>query len=168
MPTRVCASLLEKLEEQIERTAHLISLVPAEGLDTPGERGSWTVGVLLGHLLECLAGFCAVLGAAAPAMLAKLEHLRGLPVNYRCDVAEALQRVEDYRTHIVAAFRELSDEDLTRRIPTVFTPEGETILALLLGNWEHLIHHKHELFTRLKGMGLEGGTRELYRFRGEG
>jgi hypothetical protein len=163
MPEPVCACLLEKLGEQIERTTHLIALVPAAGLDGPGEHGEWTVGVLLGHLLECCAGFCAVLAAAGAG--AQFEELRGLPVNHRCEVAEALRRIEDYRTHIVAGFEALSDADLTRRVPTVFG-EGQTVLGLLLGNWEHLVNHKHELFTRLKGMGVEVGTRDLYRFRG--
>ena len=40
-------------------------------------------------------------------------------------------------------------------------------MTLLLGNLEHLINHKHQLFTYLKQMGVEVTTRDLYRFRGE-
>jgi len=60
----------------------------------------------------------------------------------------------------------LSDDDLNRRIPTVFVPEGESLLTLLLGNLEHFINHKHQLFTYLKRMGVPVGSQDLYRFRG--
>jgi hypothetical protein len=39
--------------------------------------------------------------------------------------------------------------------------------TLLLGNLEHLINHKHQLFMYVKLMGVAAGTRDLYRFRGE-
>src|SRR5437867_9376162 len=57
---RLCASLLAKIHEQIERTGHLISLLPVDRLHwKPAIRGAWPVDALLGHLLDCLAGFCA-------------------------------------------------------------------------------------------------------------
>ncbi len=39
------------------------------------------------------------------------------------------------------------------------------IATLLLGNLEHLINHKHQLFTYLKQMGVPVATPDLYRFR---
>ena len=50
--------------------------------------------------------------------------------------------------------------------PTVFVRTGETVLTLLLGNLEHLINHKHQLFIYLKLMGAPVETRDLYCFRG--
>jgi hypothetical protein len=41
------------------------------------------------------------------------------------------------------------------------------LLTLLLGNLEHLMNHKHELFTCLKQTGVEANSSDLYRFRGE-
>src|SRR3954454_16663777 len=99
MPQPLCASLLEKIEDQIERMIHLIRLLPPDSLDRSGDGGGWTAGMLLGHLLECLAGFCAVFAAAAPQRLAYFEDLRRLPVNHFCGAAEALERIEVYRTH---------------------------------------------------------------------
>jgi hypothetical protein len=49
----------------------------------------------------------------------------------------------------------------------VFVEDGETVLTLLLGNLEHLINHKHQLFTFLKQMGIDVSTRDLYRFRAD-
>ena len=145
-----------------------MAALPEEGLDfVPTIPGSWPTGVLLGHLLECLAGVCAVLLAADPERLRHFEQLRELPVNHQCGKDEARERIGLYRTHIKEGFGLLRDADLSRRLRTIFVSDGEAILALLLGNLEHLINHKHQLFTYLKMMGVGVGSGDLYRFRGE-
>ena len=150
----LCASLLDKIHEQIERTGHLIGLVPATQLDwAPGSQ-AWSTRELLDHLLDCMAGFCAVLAAAEPQRLAHFAKLRESPAT-----------IEIFRAYIEEGFALLTDADLARRIPTVFVPGGETLLTLLLGNLEHLINHKHQLFTYLKQMGVPVATPDLYRFR---
>jgi uncharacterized damage-inducible protein DinB len=154
---RLCDSLLAKIEEQIERTEHLIALIPADRLGwTPRYAGAWPVETLVGHLLDCLAGFCAVLAAVEPERLAHFQRLRS------ADAAS----LAVYRRHIEEGFALLADEDLGKSIPTLFVPGGETVLTLLLGNLEHLINHKHQLFTYLKEMGVEVGTADLYCLRG--
>ncbi len=60
----------------------------------------------------------------------------------------------------------IEDQDLERRIPTVFVPEGETLMTLLLGNLEHLANHKYQLFLYLRLMGERLGSQDVYRFRG--
>jgi DinB superfamily len=154
--------ILSKLEEQIERTEHLITLVPPDKLEWSPRPDSLRVCDLLGHLLECLAGFCALLHKLAPERLAHFERLRELEVNHCCGIDEALSRVKDYSGHIREGFAILSDEDLSRRLPTVFVSEGEAALTLLLGNLEHLINHKHQLFTYLKLLGMRVSTTDLY------
>jgi hypothetical protein len=166
MTEALCASLREKIGEQIERTLHLIRLLPDGRMDTAPVPGSWPAGLLLGHLLDCLAGFCAVLLAAHPEPLAHFAELRAVPVNRDCAPVEAAERIEAYESRIEEGFSQLSDEDLARRVPTVFVRTGETVLTLLLGNLEHLINHKHQLFIYLKLMGISVETRDLYCFRG--
>jgi hypothetical protein len=164
----LCLSLLGKIHEQIDLTDHLIGLLPEDRLDwKPEMPGSWTTAVLLGHLLECLAGFCAVLYSAAPEKLAHFAQLRGLPVNHACGRAEARARIRDYRAAIDEGFSALRDSDLSRSIPTVFVPQGEPLMTLLLRNFEHLVNHKHQLFTNLRLMGVAAGTADLYSFRGK-
>jgi hypothetical protein len=165
MTEALCASLRQKIDEQIERTLHLIRLLPDGRNDTAPLPGSWPAGVLLGHLLDCLAGFCAVLMAVHPERLAHFVELRAAPVNHACPPEEAVERMAIYRSRIDEGFAVLSDEDLARRIPTVFVRTGETVLTLLLGNLEHLINHKHQLFVYLKLMGVSVETRDLYCFR---
>jgi len=160
------AALHAKISEQIERTQHLINLVPDNSVAwTPAIPGAWPLGTVLGHLLDCLAGFCAALHAAAPA--SNLAALRDLPVNHACTPAEAAARIAIYQDALDRAFAQVTDEHLGMQIPTVFTKNGELLLTLLLGNLEHLINHKHQLFTYLKMMGVSVGSADLYRFRAD-
>ncbi len=160
--------VLEKLREQAERLDHLLALVPSAAVtsEAPPIRNAMPLDMLLGHLLECLAGVCATLHAAHPERLAHFSRLRNLPVNHRCRVQEARDRIEEYMSHIAEGFAWLTDPDLARPIPTVFVPSGEAVLTLLLGNLEHLTNHKHQLFLSLKMLGVPVSTPDLYRWRG--
>jgi hypothetical protein len=164
----LCASLLLKIQEQIDRTVHLINLLPVDRPNwKPAIPGAWPVEMLLGHLLDCLAGFCAVLAAVEPERLAHFSELRNLPVNQACSSGDAVSRIAFYKSRIDEGFALLEDADLGRTVATLFVERGEPLHTLLLGNLEHLINHKHQLFTYLKQMGVEVNTRDLYRFRGE-
>jgi hypothetical protein len=161
----VSGLVLAKIEEQIERLDHLLSLTPPDRLDWQPMPGVRPVGKLAGHLLECLAGFCATFYALAPDRLAHFARLREQPVNHRCEVEEARRRIGEYGKAIREGFATLTDADLPRLVPTVFVPRGEAVLTLLLGNLEHLLNHKRELFGSLKAMGVRVSTPDLYRFR---
>jgi len=162
----LCSSILAKVHEQIDGTEHLIGRLPADCLDwAPPVQGTWPVGLVVGHLLDCLAGFCAVMIACEPERLRHFAKLRDLPVNHLCPPSEGIRRIAIYRTHIDEGFALLDHARLGERVPTVFVPEGETVLTLLLGNLEHLINHKHQLFTYLKLMGVNVTSQDLYRYR---
>jgi hypothetical protein len=168
MPQPLCSALLEKIREEIERADHLLGLLPKIPLDwTPPIPGARPVGWLMGHLLECLAGFCAVLYAVRPEALAHFERLKVLPVNHLCGTDEARRRIAEYAAHIEQGMALLQDSDLACRVPTVFMQDGEPLLTLLLGNLEHLINHKYQLLIYLKLAGARAGTQDLYQFRGK-
>jgi hypothetical protein len=152
--------------EQIERTEHLLTLIDDKQLDWRPAAEVFTMGELLGHLLESVAGFCAVLFALNREELSHFDRLRELPVNHRRTPGEATAQLRQYRSYLEEGFGLLKDQDLTRQIPTMFVPQGETALTLLLGNLEHLINHKHQLFFYLKLSGIEVSSPDLYRFRG--
>ncbi len=172
MPERVIVgAIAEKVFEAIERTEHLVSLVPVDRLEwrpnLPAHLpAAKDLGHTLGHLLDCLSGFCAVFHVAFPTELADFAMLRSLPVNQFCSAEEAGRSIKMYAGHIERGFRCCSDADLGRRIPTVFVPEGETLMTLLLGNLEHLLNHKYQIFLYLKLAGVAVGSRDIYRFRG--
>lgn len=75
------------------------------------------MGLLVGHLLESVAGICAVLAAAEPEQLAHFDQLRKLPVNHRCRPDEAIDRLRIYGAHIDEGFALLTDADLSRCLP---------------------------------------------------
>lgn len=172
MPERaIVESIAEKVLEAIERTEHLVSLVPLERLEWQPDLPSHLppandLGHTLGHLLDCLSGFCAVFQVAFPTELADFAKLRSLPVNQFCSAEEAGRRIKTYGAHIERGFRCCSDADLARKIPTVFVPDGETLVTLLLGNLEHLLNHKYQLFLYLKLAGVAISSQDIYRFRG--
>jgi hypothetical protein len=167
----ITESVAEKVFEAIERTQHLVSLVPAERLrwrpDLPTHLPPANdLGHTLGHLLDCLAGFCAAFHRAFPAELADFAELRSLPVNQFCSPQEARGSIQRYALHIERGFRCCSDADLARRIPTVFVPAGEPLATVLLGNLEHLLNHKYQLFLYLKLAGVGVTSRDIYKLRG--
>jgi uncharacterized damage-inducible protein DinB len=158
-------SLLAKIGEQVDRAVHLLELVPPTSIDRRPLQGLMSMGELLGHLLECLSGFCAVLHAAYPERLAHFAELREMQVNHACGIEEARERAREYMNRIEEGFALVQDPDLARRLPTLFVPDGETVLTLFLGNLEHLINHKYQLFIYLKILSIEVGTPDLYVIR---
>ena len=160
--------LFHKLREQVERTDHLIAAVPPGRLEwRPDiEVPAFTMGALLGHLMECVAGFCAVLYTCHPDRLRHFLALRELPVDHAATAEGARERMAVYVRHIDEGFALLTDADLARVVPTVFVADGEAVMTLLLGNLEHLINHKFQLFHYLRLMGVPVSTGDLYVLRG--
>jgi len=154
--------ILAKIEEQADRVQHLLDLIPPDKIEWQPLADSLRLCEVLGHLLECLAGFCATLYAVNRERLTHFERLRELPVNHCCGIEEARARLREYSDHIKEGFALLSDGDLARRVPTVFVPEGEAVMKILLGNLEHFINHKYQLFFYLKQLGVPVNTSDLY------
>lgn len=160
-------SLQRKLNEAIERTEHLISLVPLDKLHwhpETQENNFGQFGDLLGHLLDCMGGFCAVMLRAFPEELAQFAILRSNIVNHFAAPEEALSRFQAYRKCIDAGFLLCQDPDWERLLPSVFVPEGLPMLTLYLNNLEHLVSHKYQLFFYLKLLGVKVGTQDIYHF----
>lgn len=162
MPSPICAAFHAKIEEQLERAAHLAAKLPPNKLQSRFDTDGWTAAELLGHLLDCMAGFCAALYAAEPRRLSHFQQLRELPANQPIGPKEFRAHLETYKAHIAEGFALLNDADLARNIPTVFVPAGVPLVTLLLGNLEHVINHKRQLFELLKRLDLNVGTADLY------
>jgi hypothetical protein len=158
-------SLLSKLREQITLTQNLLGRIPADKLAWRPLPEAFRIGDLLGHLLECLAGFCAALKVLRPDELAHFAALRQLSVNQYCEIDEAQNRINDYQKYIEEGFALINDKDLAQKIPTLFVAEGEAAMSIFLGNLEHFINHKYQLFFYLKLLGVQLSTSDLYDFR---
>ena len=158
--------ILAKVAEQVERADRLIALVPPDLLEWRPAPDAFRLCDLLGHLLECLAGFCATLYVIDKDRLAHFTQLRELEVNHCCGISEARSRMRDYMNCIEEGFAVMTDGDLALNVPTLFSAEGESVMTLLMGNLEHFINHKYQLFFYLKLMGVAVATPDLYRLRG--
>jgi hypothetical protein len=164
MSRALTIALHEKVCEQIERTEHLIRAVPGNAIDwAPPIDRPWTTATLLGHLVACLSGFCAALHRAEPERLAHLLELQSLlPAS---GVPEIRERFSVFARHVDRGFDAIEDTTLAKVVPTVFVPEGQSLLTLFLSNLEHLINHKHQLFMYLRWLGVNVTSEDLYRFR---
>ena len=180
-PDSLVSAVLLKVREQTDALIRMTEMVPwdklafrpvVEGTSAGARIGTGSssellsLSHLLGHLLECLAGFCALLHKLNPQRLGHFQALREKPVNQECSPGEARDRIGDYMCHIEEGFALLTDEDLARIIPTVFVQAGEPAMTILLGNLEHLMNHKYQLFMYLRLLGVDVGTPDLYKLRG--
>lgn len=170
MKREITDSVMNKVAEAIERTMHLTSLVPASSLSwqpmPANAQPAFDFGHLLGHLLDCMAGFCAAFQKALSEHTADFGELRSISTNESYSSKEALRLMHLYEGHIRLGFSRCTDEDLSKRLATRFAPEGQTLMTILLNNYEHLTNHKHQLFFYLKLAGVAVGSEDLYKFRG--
>src|SRR5262245_18055279 len=150
----LCRILLAKIHEQVDRTQNLLGRIPPDRIEWRPQANTLAVGEVLGHLLDCLAGFCATLYAAAQQRLEHFLKLRDRPSMRSFGTYEALERIAEYMLRLDEGFDAITYSDLGRLIPTVFVPVGEPILAVMLGNLEHFINHKFQLFFYLKMLGI--------------
>ncbi len=155
----IASLVLAKLEEQVDRASRLAALVPPEKHEWRPDLPALRLDKLLIHMTDCLAGVCAALYAAYPESLAHFNRLRDKKGSSFPDSREV------FMEHIREGFALVTDQDLSRPIPTVFVPQGEPLLTLLLGNIEHFMNHKYQLFFYLKMMGVPVGTPDLYCLR---
>ena len=168
MDSSLCSDLQIKFDHLIERIDHLIELVPDDKLDwVPPRTNGFSFSVLLGHLMDCLAGITATLHAVNPDELGRFLELRKLAGNQQVNQTEAQTRLRTFQQNIKVGLNLLSDADLSRMIPTVFVPKGESLLTLLLINFEHLASHKYQLFLWLRMSGVKVESRDLYHFSGQ-
>jgi hypothetical protein len=168
MGSSLCTDFQTKLDHQVERINHLIVLVPDERLNwIPPLTNGFTFAVLLGHIMDCLAGFAATLYAAKPAELTRLLELKQYAGSHALSPSAASETLQVFRTSLAQGFAVFDDSDLFRMIPTVFVPQGESLLTLLLINFEHLASHKYQLFIWLRLAGVAVSSRDLYHFSGQ-
>ena len=158
--------LAARILEDAALTAEMLGLAPPGSEDWrppgwPATQGDppFSMGRLEAHLVESMGGICACLYKLHPEEMAGFAWLK--------DGAAAMparDAMADLQAAARAGFELVTDADLMRNLPTVFAPEGEPALAVLLVNWKHLLHHAHQLFVYLKVLGVAVDTQRLYRF----
>lgn len=153
----LAASVRARIEEECELSARLLEMLPEGSEEWKPPYDGFSCGELAAHMVDTMAGFCAALG----------KRREGWEWGRTAAIVESRSWFAGFREDASARLLELDDEGLRRVVPTAFAPEGQPLLTVLLANLAHLINHKHQLFTYLKLMGCEVGSRDLYRFRDE-
>lgn len=131
---RIAKALSAKVQQAIDRSERLMSLVPKDSSalaarDTGWRHGSNRYWSSAGTPSRLYIGFCACFARAFLLELAEAASLRALEVNHFCEASTALLQLSQYRDFIDRASSLCSNEDLKRLIPTVFVPDGETLLT---------------------------------------
>lgn len=165
-PAATATALAACILEDAGLIGELFLLAPAgcEEWAPPGI-DAFPVNRLAAHIVESFAGVCACLYKLHPEPLAHFEALAVRTANLTAlSPADAAVLLADCRAAAAEGFALVTDADLARRLPTVFSPEGQRFAAVLLVNWKHLLHHGYQLFFYWKLLGVPVSTRHLYRF----
>jgi len=166
MPKPISDVIASKIDEDAGLIAGLISLIPHSQMDWRPDwphdptKPPFSALELATHLVESFAAIPACLKKLHPEVLAHFEQPMTQPA-----VASILASLETSRARAVEGFSLTADEDLTRDIPTYFSPLGEPFLETLWANLKHLQHHTYQLFIYLKLMGLPVTTANLHKFK---
>src|SRR5208337_812201 len=101
MDNSLCSDLQAKFDHVIERIDHLIGLVPRDKLDwVPPQTNGFSFTVLLGHLMDCLAGITATQYAAKSDELGRFLELRRFAANQQVNQTEAQTRLRTFQQSI--------------------------------------------------------------------
>jgi hypothetical protein len=173
--TREIVKVLEaKAAEDMSLVESMLEMVPLGKDDFRPEwrssRGdaAFTILELAQHLVDASSGLCACFSRLHPLQLEHFTTLQDQIHNSeKLRIVTCRDWIAQCRSHIAEGFALCSDADLTRKIETYFSPQGEPLLETLLANWKHWNHHAYQLFLYLKLMGVPVGTEHLYRFRNE-
>ena len=140
----------------------MMRMAPADKLDWKPAPNFMSLGQLLHHLSEGVgSGLRMLVQNSWPSM----EETEGgmkpesLP---SCGVEEALRRLEEDKTVLREVLDGVSDKDFAEKIVSVPWGWQSKMERMALDFREHFIHHKMQLFTYLKLLGLPVNTETLY------
>jgi len=165
-PTAAAAVLAARILEDAALIGELLARIPPgrEQWSPPGT-DAFPLDRLAAHIVESFSGVLACLYKLHPEPLAHFTELAARTADLTALApAEAAALLADCRAAAATGFALVTDADLPRRLPTVFSPAGQPFAGVLSVNWKHLLHHGYQLFFYLKLLGVPVGTRDLYRF----
>ena len=135
-------------------TRHLMSLTPEERFDwSPGDK-LMPLGRLIAHL------------AYSPGVVVYLLIGENLPKHYmafeQIPLDDALKEYDRSVDEAVASMEALPEENFGSEEIKAFWGAVERRSKLLMLVFDHLTHHKMQLFIYLKIIGMELNTNDLY------
>ena len=140
----------------------MMRMAPADKLDWKPAPNFMSLGQLLHHLSEGVgSGLRMLVQNSWPSMeeMEKGMKPESLP---SCGVEEALRRLEEDKTVLHEVLDGVSEKDFAEKIVSVPWGWQSKMERMALDFREHFIHHKMQLFTYLKLLGLPVNTETLY------
>ncbi len=133
----------------------------------PVDKLSWKPGpsfMTMGHLIHHLSGGIGtelkmVVDNSWPKPEEMAEMMKQTP---SCSVAEALARLEEDKRTLRNILDGMSEEEFANKIVSVPWGWQSSMEKMALNFRDHFVHHKMQLFTYLKLLGLPVNTETLY------
>jgi hypothetical protein len=146
--------------EAFKPTETLLKMVPADKLDWKPGPSFMTMGHLIHHLS---GGIGAELRMAIDSSWPKPEEMAEMMKQTpSCSVAEGLARLEQDKSALRDLLAGMTEEEFADKIVTVPWGWKCTMEKMALNFRDHFVHHKMQLFTYLKLLGLPVNTETLY------
>lgn len=140
----------------------MMRMAPADKLDWKPAPNFMSLGQLLHHLSEGVgSGLEMLVRGNWPSMeeMEKGMKQENLP---SCSAEEALRRLEQDKAALHDVLAGISEEDFANKVVSVPWGWKSKMERMALDFREHFIHHKMQLFTYLKLLGLPVNTETLY------
>ena len=140
----------------------LVRMVPADKMEWKPAPGFMSMGQLICHL--CDGGIGEALRKTISGDWPDMEELeeemkQEMPA---CDVEEALDKLETDRRVLHETLSGVTDEDFENKLVSVPWGWEAKMEMMALQFLSHFFHHKMQLFTYLKLLGLPVNTTTLY------
>jgi hypothetical protein len=140
----------------------MLKMVPADKLDWKPALNFMSMGQLICHLGD---GIGTELRMVIENSFPKLEEMSGPPELSKfpsCTAEEALAKLEKDKTTLRDILAGVTEEEFATKIVSVPWGWKSNLERMSLDFRDHFVHHKMQLFTYLKLLGLPVNTQTLY------
>jgi len=138
----------------------MLTMVPADKLDWKPGPTFLSMGQLMCHLAGGIGGeLRMMIDNTWPQMGDLAEGLTNMP---SCNVQEALAKLEQDKSVLREVLAGMTEEDFASKIVSVPWGWKSKMELMALNFRDHFVHHKMQLFTYLKLLGLPVNTETLY------
>jgi hypothetical protein len=146
--------------EAFKPTETMLKMIPADKLDWKPGPSFMTMGHLIHHLSSGIGTeLRMVVDNSWPKPEEMAEMMKQTP---SCSVVEALARLEQDKTTLRDLLAGMTEEEFADKIVSVPWGWKSTMEKMALNFRDHFVHHKMQLFTYLKLLGLPVSTETLY------
>jgi hypothetical protein len=138
----------------------MLNMIPADKLDWKPGPSFMTMGHLIHHLSSGIGSeLRMVVDNSWPKPEEMAEMMKQTP---SCTVPEALARLEQDKSTLRDLLAGITEEDFANKVVSVPWGWESKMEKMALNFRDHFAHHKMQLFTYLKLLGLPVNTETLY------